>query len=156
MLRVEPRRDAERVLAADRDERVEPLALEGREHLLDAAVDLVRVRPRRADDRAAAREDPGDLAAPERLDEPLDEPAPALAHADDLPAAVERAPRDGADDRVQPGAVAAAREDSDPRHGASLSKAVNAAGRSSIGTRLRAAAPALARGLDLKTKRPQA
>ena len=64
-----------------------PLAREGREHLLDAALELVRVRPRRAEDRAAAREDPGDLARPERLDDALDEPAPALAHADHLPAA---------------------------------------------------------------------
>ena len=63
VLGVEPRRDAERVLAADRDERVELLALEGREHPLDAALDLVRVRARGAEDRAAAREDPGDVAA---------------------------------------------------------------------------------------------
>ena len=61
---------------------------------------------------------PGDLAAAERLEDPVDEPAPALADADHLVPARERPPRDGADDRVQPGAVAAAGEDSD-LHGAS-------------------------------------
>ena len=120
VLLVELRGDAERVLAADRDERVEPFALEGREHLLDTALDLVRVRPRRAEDRPAARQDPGDLAPAERLDDPVDEPAPPFAHRRDLPAAVERAPRHRADDRVQPRAVAAAGEDPDPRHSASL------------------------------------
>ena len=61
-VRVEPGSDAERVLAADRDERIE--LLERSADRLDAAVELVRVRARRADDRAAAREDPGDLRAP--------------------------------------------------------------------------------------------
>ena len=79
---VEPCGDAERVLAADRDERVE--LLEGRLDRIDAALDLVRVRPRRADDRAAPRQDPRDLARPERLEELLDHPAPALTHADHL------------------------------------------------------------------------
>ena len=113
VLGVQPRRDAERVLAADRDERVEALALEALEHGVDAAVELVRVRARGAEDRAAARQQARDLAAAERLEDPVDEPAPALAHADHLVPARERPPRDRADDRVQPGAVAAAGEDSD-------------------------------------------
>ena len=46
----------------------------------------------------------------------LDEPAPAVVDADDLVAAAERPPRDRADDRVQPGAVAAAGEDADALH----------------------------------------
>ena len=120
VLRVQLRGDAERVLAADRDERVELLALERREHLLDPAFDLVRVRARRAEDRPAPGQDPRDLAPAERLDDPVDEPAPALPHGGDLPAAVERPPRHRADDRVQPRAVAAAGEDSEPRHSASL------------------------------------
>ena len=86
---MEAGRDAERVLAADRDERVEPLAPEGLEHLLHATVDLVGVGPRRAEDRAAAREDPGDVAALERLDDPFDQAAPALADPGDLPAEVD-------------------------------------------------------------------
>ena len=91
VLGVEPRRDAERVLAADRDERVQPLRAEGREHALDAALDLVRVRARRAEDRPAARQDPGDVARAERLERPVDEPAPALAHADRVPVRGRRA-----------------------------------------------------------------
>ena len=107
----EPRGDAERVLAADGDERVEPLRCEVLEHALDAVLELVRVRPRRAEDRAAARQDPRDRAVVERLELALDEPAPALADADHLVAAVERAPRHRADDRVQTRAVASAGEE---------------------------------------------
>ena len=110
--RVEPRGDAERVLAADRDQGVE--LLESLAHLLDAAVDLVRIGAGGADDRAAAREDPRDLVRAERLEQVLDHAAPALAHADHLVAVRPRAPRDRADDRVQAGTVAAAGEDSDP------------------------------------------
>src|SRR5262249_56557972 len=79
-----------------------------REHGVDAALDLERIRPRGADDRAAAREDPGDLAGPERLEASVDEPGPALADADHLVAARLRATRDRADDRVQPRGVPAA------------------------------------------------
>ena len=86
MVGEESRRDAERVLAADRDEGVEALAAEVAEHLLDPAVLLVGVRARGADDRAAAREEAGDLAPAERLEPALDETPPAFAHRDDLPA----------------------------------------------------------------------
>ena len=97
-----------------RDERVEADLLEVREHRLDAAVDLVRVRARRAEDRPAARKDPGDLAAPERREDAFGQALPAVADADQLVPAVGRAPHDRADDRVQAGTVAPAREDSDP------------------------------------------
>ena len=80
------------------------------EHLLDAAVQLERVRPRGADDGASAGEDPRDLAQRERLEEALDEPAPAGADADCLPAGIGDAADDGTDHRVEAGAVAAARE----------------------------------------------
>ena len=116
MLRVEPRRDAERVLAADRDQRVEPGLGEVREHPLDPAVDLVRVRPRRADDRPAARQDPTHLARGQRSEVVLDEPAPSVRDADDLVPPVEAPSRDGANHGVEPGAVAAAREDADALH----------------------------------------
>src|SRR5579885_3466160 len=117
VLAVQPGSHAERVLAADRHQGVE--LPERGQHAVHAAVHLVRVRARRADDRAAAREDPRDLLRPERLEELLDHPAPALAHADDVVAARPRPARDGTDDRVQPGAVAAAGEDPDA-HVASL------------------------------------
>ena len=67
LLPVEPGRDAERVLAPDRDERVE----RGLAEVLEHAVDRVRlegVRPRGADDRPAPRENPRDLTGPERLE----------------------------------------------------------------------------------------
>ena len=50
--------DAERVLAADRDQPVEVVVGERLAHLVDAVVALVRVRPRAAEDRSAARQDP--------------------------------------------------------------------------------------------------
>src|SRR5581483_6885570 len=109
--RVETRRDAQGVLAADRDERVD--VFEGRTYRVDAAVDLVRVRAGRPDDRAAPRQDPGDLRCAERLEVLLDHPAPALADADHLVAVGPRASCDRADDRVQSGAVATAGEDAD-------------------------------------------
>ena len=115
MLGMEPRGDAERVLSADGDERVELLHV--REHALDAAVDVVGVRPRGLEDRPAAGEDPGDVDRAERAELALDEPPPPVQHADHLVAGVERAPRNGADDGVQPGAVASAREDPDPHRG---------------------------------------
>ena len=48
--------DAQRVLAADRDERVDSLVGERLLHRFDAAVDLVGVRPRGAEHRAAPRQ----------------------------------------------------------------------------------------------------
>ena len=73
------------------------------------------------DDRAAAREDPRYLLRTEILEDRVNEAAPAFAHGDDVPTGRIRPPDDGPDDRVQPGAVAAAGEDADAlRHAASL------------------------------------
>src|SRR5207247_534507 len=80
------------------------------EDAVDAAVLPERVRPRRAENGAAARQDARDLLRPERLEQPLDEPSPTLAHADDLVSLRPGPACHGADDGVQPGAVAAARE----------------------------------------------
>src|SRR5207248_8981814 len=113
VLRVELRRDPERVLAADRHERVELCALEVRQHRLGAALELEGIRARGAEDRPAPRQQPGDLARPERLELPVDEPAPALADADHLVPARERAPRDRANHRVQAGTIPATREHAD-------------------------------------------
>ena len=115
VLGVELGRDAERVLAADRDERVE--LLEGLLDAFDAALELVRVRARRADDRAALGQDPRDLVAAERLQVAVDHPAPAVQDADRLVAVLPEPPADGPDHRVQPGAVAAACEHADPHRG---------------------------------------
>ena len=111
LLGEEPRGDAEGVLSADRDEPVEPLQV-----VLDAiepAIDLVRVRARGAQDRAATREDPRDRLRIERPERALDHAPPAVHDADHLVAPVERPSRDPADHRVQSGTVTAAREDSD-------------------------------------------
>src|SRR5436190_167769 len=120
VLLVEPRCDPERVLAADRHERVETLFPGRLQDPFDAAVDLVGIRARRAEDGAALRQEARDFPWPERLEQSFDEPPPALADADDLIPAIERTPGDGADDRIQAGAVAAAREDSDPRRHAPI------------------------------------
>jgi hypothetical protein len=113
VLGMEPSSDPERVLAADRDERAHFRGMEVLENALDAAVDSKRIRPRRPDDRAAAREQTGDLAWPERLEDPLDEPFPAFGDPDELMAAAQDAPPDGPDDCVQSRAVSAARQHSD-------------------------------------------
>src|SRR5207302_5127092 len=82
LLLEETRRDSERVLAADRDQRVESGSLEGLKDAVDAAVELVRVRSRRPENRSAARQDPRDLPRAERLQLLLDESAPPVAPTD--------------------------------------------------------------------------
>src|SRR5579862_9726115 len=111
VLGVEARGDAERVLAADCDQRVEPAVGEVLQHLLDAPVQLERVRPSRADDRPAAGEDPRHLRRPEVDERPVDQAAPALEDADRVPAGRVRGAHHRPDHGIQPGAVATARED---------------------------------------------
>ena len=96
------------VLAADRDQRVEPLLLEIGEDSVDAAFDLVRVGPAGADDRPAARQDPGDLARAERLELRFQEPAPALADGRSPRTTVERVAARRRVSRRGPGAIATA------------------------------------------------
>src|SRR5690606_12859832 len=105
--------DAKSVLAADRDQRVDA---GGREVLLDAVdavLDLERVRPRRAQDGATARQD-----APDGLDVQghrlaLQGTPPAVTEADEL-VTVDAHPLtdDASDHGVQTGAVAASGQDS--------------------------------------------
>ena len=101
--------DAEGVLAADRDQRVDPVGREVVLDPLDAAVDLERVGARGLQDRAAARQDAADLVDAERGGQVLQRPAPAVEEADELEAVLPDAlADDGPDDGVQAGAVAAA------------------------------------------------
>ena len=111
----QPAGDAERVLAADRDQRVDPLLGEHGLELLQAALLLVRVRPRGPEDRAAAVEDPARVLVGERGAIARQHAGPAVAEAEEL-VAVDRdaLAHDGADDRVEAGAVSAARQYSDP------------------------------------------
>jgi hypothetical protein len=111
---------AQRVLAADRDEAVQV----ERRHVgaddLDAVLALEGVGARGPEDGAAAGQD-----AARRLDRELDvavleRPSPAVAEADDGVAVhVDPLADHGADDRVQPRAVATAGEHANP-HGASF------------------------------------
>src|SRR5581483_3951648 len=110
---VEARGHPERVLAADRDERVEAPVADVPQHLLDAAVELERVRAARADDRPAARQDPGHLLRAEVAEVPVHEAAPALEDRDAVPAFGVGCADDGAEHCVQPRAVAAAGEHSE-------------------------------------------
>ena len=119
VLAVEPRCDAERVLAADRDQPVE--LLERVLHGFDAALLAERVRAAGAQDRAAAREDARDGLEVERAEEAVDHAAPAAQHADRLGAAVDQAPRRRPDDGIQSGAVPSAGEHSHPHpHSSSI------------------------------------
>ena len=85
---------------------------------LGPVVALERVRARRAQDRAAARQDAARRLDGEVLVDALDRPAPAVAEADDLVAVVVDPPaHDRPDDRVQARAVASPREHADPHAG---------------------------------------
>ena len=89
---------------------------------LDAAVDLDRVGPRRAEDRAAARQDAADGSDVERHREALERALPAVAEPDELvPVLLHALAHDGPDDGVEPGAVAAAGQDSDAHARSSMS-----------------------------------
>ena len=115
VLAVEPRRGAERVLAADRDQAVEVERLHVLAHALGAVVMLERVGSRRAQDRASARQDPARRLDRQLLVGVLERAAPAVAEADDrVPLTIDAAPHYRADHRVETGAVAAPREHPDP------------------------------------------
>ena len=107
--------DAEGVLAADRDQRVDAVVGEVLLDLLDAALDLERVGPRGAEDGAAARQDAAALLGmPSSMVSALERALPAVAVADELVAVhLDALADDGADDGVEAGAVAASGEDSD-------------------------------------------
>ena len=83
-------------------------------------VALERVGARGAEDRPAAGQDPARGLDRQLVVVVLERPAPAVAEADDgVPVVVDALADDGADDRVEPRAVAAAGEDSDPHTGQS-------------------------------------
>ena len=108
MLCVQARRDAERVLAADRDERVELRGSKVLENVVDTAVEPEGIRTRRPDDRSAARKQSRDLARTERLEQSIDEPTPSFADAEKLVSAHHDASADRANHRIQAGAISSA------------------------------------------------
>src|SRR5581483_11212785 len=106
--------DRLRVVAADGDEGVNFVAAQVLHAALQAAFALGRVGARGAQDGAAARQDAGHRLQVERHGLVFHHPAPAFHEADELVAVVEDAfANDGSYDGVQPGAVAAAGENSD-------------------------------------------
>jgi hypothetical protein len=103
----EPARDAERVLAADRHERVDAEALHRRPHRRRAVgAALVRVRARGAEDRAAAVQDARRRQRGELHRRALQHAGPSVAEAEQLVPALDPRAHDAADDRVEPRAVA--------------------------------------------------
>jgi hypothetical protein len=103
--------DAQRVLAADRDQRAEPALAHRLAHLVDAALDLERVRARGAEDRAAAVQDAARGLVGELHRLVLEHARPAVPEPHELVLVdIDALADDAADDRVQAGAVAAPRE----------------------------------------------
>ena len=84
VLGVQPRGRAQRVLAADRDQAVDPGRLEVGGDPRRAVVVGEGVGPRGAEDRAAAGQDAAHLGHPERRAVGLQRAAPAVAVADEL------------------------------------------------------------------------
>ena len=83
-------------------------------HPVDAALDVVRVGARGAEDRAAARQDPADGVQVQRHGVALEHAPPAVAEPDELVAVLADAlADDGPDDGVEARAVAAAGQDAD-------------------------------------------
>ena len=108
-------RHTERVLAADRDERVELRRFQRVLDLLDAVRHLERVRARGAEDRSAPRQEPGNRFRRQCHRLAVDRPFPAVAEADhDITVDVGRLAHDGADDRVEARRISAAGEHPDP------------------------------------------
>jgi hypothetical protein len=108
------RGDAEGVLAADRDQRLDAQPVQRREHAFDAALDAVGVRARRTEHRAAARQDPADGVQVQRHRVALEHPSPAVPEPDDLVVVLaDPLADDGPDDGVEARAVAAAGQDAD-------------------------------------------
>ena len=113
----EPGGDAEGVLAADRDERVDLVLGEVLLDAADAVLLLEGIGARGAEDGAAAGQDAAHGGDVERDGVAFERTAPAVPEADELVAVLLHAlADDGPDDGVEPGAVAASGQYSDP-HG---------------------------------------
>ncbi len=110
----EPLRGGECSLSADRNDCVDAVLGHDLVHSVNTTVALEGVRAGSAENRAALLADALDLVAAEGDDVVLDHTAPAVSKADELEL-VDFHPGEHrpADDRVQAGCVAAAREDSD-------------------------------------------
>ena len=88
VLVMKTRGDAESVLSAYGDECLEPFVGEVAKNGLDPILHLVRVRPRRSQDRASAGQNSRDFASAERSEDALRQPLPAVPHRDHLVASI--------------------------------------------------------------------
>jgi hypothetical protein len=106
--------DAEGVLAADRDERVDAEVLQVAPDPLDAVGNCERVGARRAEDRAASRQQPAHSGDVQRPGERFQGAAPPVAEAKErVPVLRHALADDRPDDRVESGAVPAPGEHAD-------------------------------------------
>jgi hypothetical protein len=113
----EPTRDTERVLAADRNQAIEPLSYKRRPHLLDAAILLIGIGPRSAEDRAATMQDAARRIIRQLHRLTTENARPAVAKADELmTTAVDPLANDRTDHRIQPGTITTPGQDSETRH----------------------------------------
>ena len=117
--------DAERVLAADGDQRVDALTFDRVVDAGDAVLGLVRVRPRAPEDRPSPVEQPPCVGGRQLDGLAIDDAAPSVTEPDDVVAVdAFTFPHDGSDHRVEARAVSAAGENADPhlhlRHRVSL------------------------------------
>ncbi len=98
----------EGVLAADGDQRVDLERVDGRPDAIQPAFDFVRVRPARAEDRAAARQQPAYRLDVERNDVGVHGATPSVAESDEVVAVhLNALANDRTDHRIQPRAVPA-------------------------------------------------
>ena len=111
---MEPIRDAERVVPADRHERVDVVPPDALDHRPPRGLVLSRIGTRGSKHGPALAEDPGDVARRQRAWRVLAEKTrPTIGDPKDLVPERARAEDDGADRRVQPRGVPAAREHAD-------------------------------------------
>ena len=111
----QPRGNAQRVVPADCDQRIDVELLEVVQHLIHTMVELHRVHTRAAEHGAAERQDAREPRALEGDHVTLtDQPGPSVANAEQCVAGHERAPADGADRGVEAWRVTAARQDGNP------------------------------------------
>jgi hypothetical protein len=109
--------DAERVLAADRDERVEPQLVERGPDAIQPVLLLEHVGPGGAEDRPAAMQDAARALVGQLHRVGGEYAGPAVAEADELVSVrVDPLAHDGADDGVEAGAVPASGQKSDSSH----------------------------------------
>ena len=107
--------DAQRVVAADRHERVDAVVPKRLDDPVDAVLLLQRIRPRGAEDGASLREDAAYVGRLELVDEAFAKTArPAVLDATDLVPELKRTTSHRPDGGVEPGRVSASGENSDP------------------------------------------